>query len=281
MTQSLVMQDSESRALAMQQADMLAKSNLVPKEYAKNPANCLIAVDMAAQMGANPMMVMQNSQVIHGKLGLASTFIIACVNSSGRFSPLQYIFGGSGDDYGCKASAIDRETGERIDGPTVTMGMAKAEGWYGKNGSKWKTMPELMLRYRAAAFFARTTCPEIMMGMQSDDELRDIAPRDITPTDRPPVGIEAAKQVMSHNTQQSQETVAKNATIQGSQSTSEPAYTDERSTDFNILVDNIEAAQDMKDLSGLAEACAALNDTEQDEIRLLWKIRRDELNPQK
>ena len=51
--------------------------------------------------------------------------------------------------------------GEVIEGAEVTIGMAKAEGWYskkdkyGKETSKWQTMPELMLAYRAAAFFAR------------------------------------------------------------------------------------------------------------------------------
>ena len=43
--------------------------------------------------------------------------------------------------------------GDRIEGPTVTIAMAKAEGWYGRSGSKWPTMPDLMLSYRSAAFF--------------------------------------------------------------------------------------------------------------------------------
>jgi hypothetical protein len=70
---------------------------------------------------------------------------------------------------------------QRIEGPPVTMKMAKAEGWVDKNGSKWKTMPELMIRYRAAAFFGRLYTPEIMMGMQTKEEILDIQHADLSP----------------------------------------------------------------------------------------------------
>jgi hypothetical protein len=51
--------------------------------------------------------------------------------------------------------------------------MAKAEGWYNKAGSKWKTMPELMLMYRAAAFFARLYTPDLTMGFKTAEENLD------------------------------------------------------------------------------------------------------------
>jgi hypothetical protein len=54
--------------------------------------------------------------------------------------------------------------------------MAKAEGWLTKTGSKWITMPELMLKYRAAAFFGRLYAPEVLMGMQTSEEVIDITP---------------------------------------------------------------------------------------------------------
>ena len=52
--------------------------------------------------------------------------------------------------------------------------MAKAEGWLQKQGSKWQTMPDLMLRYRAAAFFARQYAPELTMGMHTAEEVADV-----------------------------------------------------------------------------------------------------------
>ena len=58
-------------------------------------------------------------------------------------------------------------------GPLVTIAMAKAEGWYQKNGSKWKTMPELMICYRSAAFWTRLFAPEIGLGINTSDEAID------------------------------------------------------------------------------------------------------------
>ena len=52
------------------------------------------------------------------------------------------------------------------------MAMVKAEGWI--TNSKWKSMPEQMLAYRAAAFFARVYCPESLMGLQTYEEVIDV-----------------------------------------------------------------------------------------------------------
>ncbi len=80
---------------------------------------------------------------------------------------------GSGDAQQCVAYATDLATKETIEGPPVSIAMAKAEGWYSKSGSKWKTLPELMLRYRAAAFFIRLYAPETTMGLHTPEELYD------------------------------------------------------------------------------------------------------------
>jgi hypothetical protein len=80
---------------------------------------------------------------------------------------------GKGADLSCFAYATSKD-GTLCKGPVVTMEMAKAEGWIDKNGSKWKTMPEVMIRYRAASFFGKQYCPEILMGLQSTEEVIDI-----------------------------------------------------------------------------------------------------------
>jgi hypothetical protein len=74
----------------------------------------------------------------------------------------------------CQAYATERSTGELLEGPLITIEMATAEGWTTKQGSKWKTMPQLMLMYRAAAFFGRLYAPEIMMGMHAVEEISDV-----------------------------------------------------------------------------------------------------------
>jgi hypothetical protein len=161
-------------ALAQRQATALANSDIVPKVFAGNVANCLIALNLAQRVGCDPLMAMQNIDVIHGRPTWRSTFLIAAVNKCGRFTPLRYRIEGEGDARTCVAVANERETGEEIEGPPVSMEMAKAEGWSTKSGSKWKTMPDLMLRYRAAAFFARTVAPEVAMGLYTSDEIEDM-----------------------------------------------------------------------------------------------------------
>jgi hypothetical protein len=154
-----------------------AASSLVPAQYQGNVANCIVALEMANRMGASPLMVMQNLYIVHGNPGWSSKFLIACFNQCGRFSSLRYEW--TSDRTGCRAWATEKATGERIDGPTVTVEMAKLEGWSTKSGSKWKTMPELMLMYRAAAFLIRTYAPEISMGLRTDDVIIDMGPADV------------------------------------------------------------------------------------------------------
>lgn len=160
-----------------------AASSLVPAQYQGNVANCIVALEMANRMGASPLMVMQNLHIVHGNPGWSSKFLVACFNQCGRFSALRYEW--SADRTACRAWAIEKATGERIDGPQVSLQMAKDEGWSTKNGSKWRTMPELMLMYRAAAFLIRTYAPEISMGLQTDDEIIDVA---ATPVKSVPAG---------------------------------------------------------------------------------------------
>lgn len=161
---------------AQRVAKMLASSTLIPKDYQGNVQNTMIAMEMATRIGASPLMVMQNLNIIHGKPSWSSTFIIAALNACNKFSPLRFVMSGEGEEYGCMAWAYDAETKEKLEGPKVTMKMANAEGWVSKAGSKWKTMPELMFRYRAAAFFGRLYAPEILMGMMTAEEIMDIQP---------------------------------------------------------------------------------------------------------
>lgn len=158
----------------------LAKSDLVPQSFQNKIGNCLIALEMAQRIGASPLAVMQNMYIVHGKPAWSSQFLVACINASGKFSPLRYQMTGKKgtDTFGCIARAVDA-SGERLESPEVTIGMAKAEGWMSKNGSKWQTMPELMLRYRCATLFARLYAPELTMGIQTDDEIRDVI--DVSP----------------------------------------------------------------------------------------------------
>ena len=174
---SIPSHDEQAFALAQRQAKLLAASELMPAAYRSNIPNCVVALELANRIGASPLMVAQNLDVIHGRPSWRASFLIATVNASKRFSPLRYRFTGSqasGDEWGCRAVAADRESGEECVGPLITIGLARAEGWASKSGSKWKTMPELMLMYRAAAFWSRVYAPELSLGIQTAEESEDI-----------------------------------------------------------------------------------------------------------
>lgn len=169
---------------AQRMTKALASSKLVPSAYQNDMSNCLVALEMAQRTGASVMAVMQNLHIINGRPSWSASYIIAAVNSCGRFTPLRFSVEKRGkkkinnvefEDVECFAWANDR-TGERLEGPPTSIEMAVREGWFTKQGSKWQTMPELMLRYRAAAFFGRLYAPDILMGMQSDDEVIDVTP---------------------------------------------------------------------------------------------------------
>ena len=121
-------------------------------------------------------MVMQNLYILYGNPGWSSKFLIATFNQSGRFEAIKYKPTGEKgtDTQGIIAYTREKGSDEIIAGPEVTIALAKQEGWYDKKGSKWKTMPDQMLRYRAAAWLIRTTAPEISMGLQTADEIIDV-----------------------------------------------------------------------------------------------------------
>ena len=169
---------------AQRVSKMLASSTMVPEHFRNNIGNCVIALNYAHRAGIDPFMAMQKMYVIHGKPAIETQLQIALFNKGGQFSSLKYKISGKGDDQTCVAYATDLQTKEVIEGPPVSIAMAKAEGWYSKAGSKWKTLPELMLRYRAAAFFIRLYSPETTMGLHTTEELYDSNIIDITPHDK-------------------------------------------------------------------------------------------------
>ena len=170
-------------------AEVFMKSTIAPDPFRGNQGNCIIALQLAMRMQVDPFMLMQNMYIVNGKPGLEAKFAIAMCNVNGAFQGrIKYELSGEGDTRQCMAYAFDKDTGERVD-ETVTMQIAKKEGWTTKKGSKWLTIPDLMLKYRSAMWLIRTTCPEVLMGMQSTDELHDVALEVIQPAsiidDRP------------------------------------------------------------------------------------------------
>jgi hypothetical protein len=157
-------------------AKALASSTLIPPQFQGQQgfANCLVALEIAGRMNISPFLCMQHLHIIHGRPSWSSAFIIAMVNGCGRFTPLRFEVSGEGDSLACYAVATDIKTNQELKGPTITMLMAKKEGWSTKSGSKWLTMPELMIRYRAAAFWGRLFAGDLLVGLQTQEEVIDV-----------------------------------------------------------------------------------------------------------
>lgn len=203
--------DNDQFAVMQRICTMFANSELVPERYRvsdKNPkekaiANCMIAVETAQRIGASPLLVMQNLDIIQGKPGWSSKFLIATVNTSGRYSTMKYrftnlgkvgkievveykwenrqkvavktVFDGSAiDNVECVAYTVEKGTEEVLESSEVSVKLAIQEGWYTKAGSKWPTMTKKMLKYRAASFWTNEYAPELSMGMKTAEEIGDI-----------------------------------------------------------------------------------------------------------
>lgn len=158
-------------------AKMLSQSTIVPQNYQGKTADCLIALDMANRMNINPMMVMQTLYVVKGKPSWSGQACATLIQNCGRFTDVEHVRTGEKGQLnrGCYYTAVNKTTGKKLEGIEVTIAMATAEGWL--SNSKWKNMPELMLMYRAASFFAKEFCPDVLMGVQTDFEIDDVSLR--------------------------------------------------------------------------------------------------------
>lgn len=161
-------------ALIQRVGQALSEGTIVPTKFQGNISNCIIAVNAAAQMGVDPFTYMQNVDIIGGKPTLSAKFMMALFNSSGRFTPIRFEECGTPNDpsWGFRAYATEISTGEVLKGSFVTLKMAKDDGW--TRNSKWTTMPEIMLRYRAATFFIRAYAPELLFGYHTTEEMEDV-----------------------------------------------------------------------------------------------------------
>lgn len=153
-------------------AKMYQACSLIPEHLRANPANVMVALLMAREMGEEPVVVMQSIYFVKGKAGWAATYMIGRANRSGKFrGGIRWRQTGQGDSLVVTAAATLADTGEEV---TVdcSMKMAKAESW--TDNKKYQSMPDHMLKYRAATMLVRLYAPEVMLGIKTVDELEDV-----------------------------------------------------------------------------------------------------------
>ncbi len=194
--ENLIATQTQAFELLQRQAKLLSQSSLLPDNFKNKISDCAIAIEMAQRLkNVAPLSVLQEIYIVHGKPSFSSKFIIALLKNYNGYKDFDYELTGEAGDLGevdlnnrkiiregrtCLAFAIDKN-GNRKDGVRVSMAMSKLEGWYDKKGSKWQTIPELMLRYRAASMFKNLHCPEITMGIKASDEILDVGVQGLDP----------------------------------------------------------------------------------------------------
>lgn len=247
--------DAEQFATMQRVCTMFANSDLVPDVYKiteKNPkekaiANCMIAIETAQRIGASPLLVMQNLNIIYGRPSWSAKFLTATVNSCGKFSSIKYKFRLLGSCKGieyveyvwdnnakkklpvkkkfeedienleCIAYTTEKGSEEVLESIPVTIEMAIKEGWYTKDGSKWKTMPRLMLQYRCVSFWTNAYAPELSMGIKTTEEVvdfEDIPYEDVSKKVVEEIKANANKQEMSMNDEKKDEVKNETAAVQ-------------------------------------------------------------------
>ena len=160
--------------LEQRRATALSKSAFFPANLKGDVASAVIIYDLANRMNLSVLEIAQSVFIIRDKPSFSTQFLTARLNQSGLIKGrLRTII--SDDKQSAYCEAIDAQTGELLKGMTVTMDIARKEGWLGKNGSKWQTMPELMLRYRAQSFFISEFFSEVKFGLKTREEIEDIA----------------------------------------------------------------------------------------------------------
>lgn len=169
--------------MAERAAESFSQSTMIPEIYQGKPGNCMIALDTAYRLGISALMVMQNLYPVKGKPQWSGQFAIALINNSGKYSSTRYEWrtDAKGEKTGCRMIGTESKDGKEKEGAWITKEMVSAEGW----GAKWRSMPEQMYMYRAAAFFSRAHCPEVTLGMYVEGEAEDIAEQAAPKTKKP------------------------------------------------------------------------------------------------
>lgn len=164
---------------AQRRAKALVESAIFPVQF-KDVGSCMIVLDMAQRLGMSPMLVAQSIHVVQGNPCWKSSYIIECLTR--QYDKIDYIERIDGQvDFGdkkipnkCLKIVATDQDGRTFEGTEVSFKMAIDEGWWSRKGSKWQTLPDQMLVYRAASFFDRKWPSQRTEGLRTIDEIQDI-----------------------------------------------------------------------------------------------------------
>jgi len=161
-------------------ANAICASGFAPRGMEK-PEAVLVAIQLGAELGLTPMAALQNTAVINGRPAIYGDAALALVRASGLLTSYkEEEIGEAGSDahgYRVTASRGDQTTVE-----TFTLADAKRAKLIGKPGP-WSEYPKRMLRFRARGYVLRDLFGDVLKGLRTVEEARDIPaePVNVTP----------------------------------------------------------------------------------------------------
>jgi hypothetical protein len=170
---------------AIQFSEMLANSNMVPKQYMGKPQDIMVCIQWGMEMGLAPMQALQNIAVINGKPSVYGDAMMALVQASPVCEGVEE----SIEDEGTPnpvAVCVARRKGRAPVTVRFSVEDARRAGLWGKQGP-WQAYPKRMLQMRARGFALRDAYPDVLKGLISTEEAQDYPEetkrpaKDITP----------------------------------------------------------------------------------------------------
>lgn len=178
MAKAEMVTQGQARALTMQDtinfANSVAGGSLLPRDYQRNPANVIIAVNLGQSMGLSPAESLYRINVIQGKPTASAELIAAQVRKAGHKLRI------TKDEARQSVTA----TVVRCDDPDYPISETRDAAWAQRMGlaskDNYRKQPMTMLTWRAITAAAREACPEALYGVAyTPDEMHDMDPQPV------------------------------------------------------------------------------------------------------
>ena len=153
---------------ALKFADIMSKSDLVPRDFRDKPGNILVAIQKGLEIGLSPMAALESIAVINGRASLWGDALLGLV----QVSP-QYEWHNEAESTPTKGVCIVKRKGHEPHRVEFSIEDAKRAGLLGKSGP-WQQYTARMLTLRARAFALRDKFADVLKGLSMAEEALDI-----------------------------------------------------------------------------------------------------------
>lgn len=141
----------------MRQAEVLAPSGIIPRDYQRNPANILAAALMGRAFGWDALTAMRMVTVIQGTASLKPEAMLALIRQRGHHVSIEV----HPDGRGVTVRGKRADNGDTAEA-SFTVSDAERAGLL-KNAS-WKSYPVDMCQWRAVARLSRSLFGDVVLG---------------------------------------------------------------------------------------------------------------------